>query len=234
VSLLSGCAIKTSPVAIRDWPVAKRAAYYADPLPYRLAVYPLTDERPRPEREGRKPAGVFLAVWNRRVGDYTTGDSAFGGGVAQQLSEQLAAYLKNTNAFAEVMPVNVPAGSELTTPRIQALGREHVIDYVITGAVEHFHGGQHQHTSSFFLPLYFVNTWGWQDNKSLPWGRTAIRFVVHETRSGDLIWRQRLEGSQTLARDTDSMAEAALESFAGMAGQLAVALRQLPAPVSTQ
>ncbi len=52
--------------------------------------------------------------------------------------------------------------------------------------------------------------------------------LLYDGRTGDLVWRQRLEQNHTLPRDTDSMAQAALESFAKVAGQLAMALRQLP------
>ena len=226
---LPGCAIQTPHLKISQWPVTKRAMYYHEPLPYRVAVLPFLDERPRQEREGRKPSGMFLLVWNRRVGDYYTGDQVFGGEVAPQLTGQLVQYLRAANVFPHVEHV-VPQhrADSLTPERVQDLAQASVANYLLTGDVERFFGSQHQHLSIFVLPLYFINTWGWQDSKTLPWGQTTIRFTLYDGRNGDIVWRQRLEGQHTLPRETDAMSEAALESFAIVAGKLATELRGLP------
>lgn len=232
---LVGCAIKTTHLNISQWPVAKRAMYYQDPLPYRLAVLPLMDERPVEERTGKRPGGMFLLVWNKRVGDYVTGDHVFGQEVPRRLTDQLAEYLRQTHVFAEIVPFALPSqpSDRASAERIQQLAREQVVDYVLGGAVEHFYGSQHQQTSMLILPLYFINMSSWQDSKSLPWGKTTMRFVLYDGRTGDIMWRHRLEADETLPRETDAMSEAALESFATLAGNLVMELRQLPlAPVS--
>jgi len=229
VLALPGCAIQTPYLKISEWPVTKRAMYYPAPLPYRIAVLPFIDERPRQEREGQKPSGMFLLVWNRRVGDYYTGDQVFGGEVASQLTGQLVEYLRAANVFPHVERV-VPQhrADSLTPERVQDVAQASVADYVLTGDVEHFFGSQHQHLSVFVLPLYFINTWGWQDSKTLPWGQTTIRFTLYHGGHGDIVWRQRFEAQQTLPRQDDPMSLAALETFATVAGQLATELRQLP------
>jgi hypothetical protein len=76
--------------------------------------------------------------------------------------------------------------------------------------------------------LYFISAFGWQDSKGLPWGQTTIRFHLYDGQNGDLVWQHRLEASETLPRGTDSMAEAAMESFTQVAGELATELRKLP------
>lgn len=225
---LSGCAIATSHLNISQWPVTTYAMYYRDPAPYRLAVLPLVDQRPGQEREGQRPRGMFLLLWNRRVGDYYTGDQIFGGNVAAQLSQQLSAYLTSTHAFAEVIPIpasSAPQGSSISPADILALRQAHMVDYVLQGQVQHFFGSQTQHTSIYLLPLYFVSTMGWQDSKTLPWGRTAIQYTLYDGRSGDIAWRQLLEADRTLPRQTDAMSEAALQSFVDVAGQMASNLR---------
>ena len=80
----------------------------------------------------------------------------------------------------------------------------------------------------FALPLYFISAFGWQNGKGLPWGKTAIRFTLSDGSTGDLVWAQVIEADATLPRATDSMAEAAMESFLNATGQLTTQLRQLP------
>src|SRR3989338_3047611 len=147
---LSGCAIATPHLNISQWPVSKRAMYYRDPAPYRLAVLPLVDERPLEERQGKRPAGFFLLVWNRRVGDYVTGDYIYGGSISQQLTDQLSTYLQSAHVFAEVIQAALPSpqpSSQADADNVQRVAREQVVDYVLGVAVEHFYGSQHQHTS---------------------------------------------------------------------------------------
>lgn len=226
---LSGCSIKTTHLQINEWPIAKRAMYYQEPSPYRVAVLPLADERPSEERDGTRPRGLFLLLWNRRIGDYVTGDRVFGQDVPGQLTGQLTTYLQSANVFAQLVPASSPQPSDrVDAAQIRRLGQQEVVDYVLGGAIEHFYGSQHQHTSAFFLPLYFVSTFGWQDSKSLPWGRSTVRFVLYNAQTGDTTWRHRLESDDTLPRETDAMSEAALESFAILAGRLATELRTLP------
>jgi len=224
---LSGCAIKTPHLAISQWPVTSRALYYNEPAPYRLGVLPLVDQRPVQERKGQRPQGVFLLLWNRRTGDYYTSDQIFGDQVAEQLSRQLAKYLQVANTFTHVTPVSsLPRG--FSPESLQDVAREHEVDYLLGGDVRHFFGSQHQHFSMWVLPLYFLTTSAWSDAKTLPWGQSAVQFYLFDGRTGDMMWRHQLEASKTLPRETDSMAEAAMESFVQVAGDLAIELRQLP------
>lgn len=227
---LPGCAIQTPYLNISQWPVTKRAMYYNQPLPYRIAVLSFLDQRPPEEREGRRAPAMFLLVWNRRVGDYYTGDLVFGGDVAAHLSRQLAAYLEAANAFAHVQyvprPLDATALPDAT--HLQQLAHHSQADYLLAGELEHFFGSQHQELSAFFLPLYFISTWGWSNAKTLPWGQTTVRFTLFKGTDGDLLWRRRLETQHILPREGDPMSEAALESFATLAGQLTTELQQLP------
>ena len=214
---LSGCSISTPHTNLRTWPVAHRAMYYRDPTPIRLGVLPLLERRPANERNGQRPRGIFLLLWNRRVGDYYTGDHIFGGDVPAQLTAQLIEYLRAANAFAAVVPTFLaPAAAAPGPPP----------DYLLGGELEHFFGSQSQHTSIFLLPLYFINMFGWQDNKTLPWGKTSILFTLYDGHGGT-VWRREVGHSLTLPKETDAMSDAALESFVGAAGQLAVDLREL-------
>lgn len=223
----AGCAIATPHLAIRQWPVTSRALYYHEPAPYRLAVLPLSDQRPTNERKGERPPGMFLVVWNRRSGDYTTGDHVFGNQVAGQLSQQVASYLRVANTFAAVSHVASPP-RDFNPASLQAVAREQQADYLLGGDVKHFFGSQHQHFSMWVLPLPFLTASGWSDGKTLPWGQTTIQFYLFDGKTGDLVWRHQLEASETLPRAKDSMAEAAMGSFTRVAGDLATELRQLP------
>lgn len=229
-AFLGGCAIKTPSQEIRAWPITQRALYYQEVAPYRVAVVPFLDQRPGHERTGQRPLGFFLLVWNRRVGDYYTGDRLFGQAINVQLAESLAAYLQAANVFAQVVtvPASESVSSQMEPQTAQVIARSQVADYVLGGELQHFFGSQHQHLSMVALPLYFINAFSWQDSKSLPWGQTTVRFALYDGTSGRLLWRHVLEASKTLPRETDSMATAALESFASVAGQLAVELRQIP------
>ena len=224
-ALLSGCAIQTPHLAINQWPIAEKALYYHESTPARVVVMPFIDQRPTHERHGQRPPSVFLLVWNRRVGDYYTGDHVFGGEVERQLAQQLANYLQAANVFTQT--VSIPSSAR-NADTIQRLAKEHVADYLLGGDLDHFFGSQHQHFSMFALPLYFISTFGWQDSKSLPWGQTTVRCTLYNGRTGDMIWRHTVEASHTMARETDSMAQAAMVSFTTAAGQLATELRQLP------
>lgn len=228
--VLTGCAINTPRVNIATWPAAKQAMYYRQPAPYRVAVLPLSDQRPAQERNGRRAPALFLLLWNRRVGDYYTGDQLFGGDVPTQLSRQLTDYLQAANAFTEVVYVpSLPRDFKLSdVTSAQRTSQFHAADYLLSGELLHFFGSQHQHTSMLVLPLYFISTFGWQDSKSLPWGQTTLQAYLHDGATGNLVWRHRFEMSRTLPRNTDSMAVAALESFARVAGELTTELRQLP------
>lgn len=224
---LTGCAIKTPHLAISQWPVASRALYYHEPAPYRVVVLPLGDQRPLNERKGARAPAAFLLVWNRRVGDYYTGDHIFGSDVAGQLSQQVADYLKVSNTFAEV--IRIPAAPKDYRPEtLREIAQAHQADYVLGGDLKHFFGSQHQHFSMWVLPLWFLTASGWSDAKTLPWGQTTIQFYLFDGKTGDIVWRHQLEASDTLPRERDSMAEAAMGSFVRVAGTLATELRQLP------
>ena len=226
----TGCAIQTPHLAITQFPVERQAIYFRDPHPYHLLVLPLSDQRPAEERQGKQAPAMFLVLWNRRVGDYATGDHVFGEHVSRQLSEQVARYLHASNLFADVtaLPAVSSGGQETSASALRRLGAEHGADFLLGGELQHFYGSQHQQFSMFVLPLYFINTFGWQNGKGLPWGKTTIRFTLSDGSTGDLAWAQVIEADATLPRETDSMAEAAMEAFLNTAGQLTTQLRQLP------
>lgn len=230
LGLCSGCAISAPHLNMGQWPVETKAVYYHEPLPYRVVVLPLQDQRPSHERAGQKPGGLFLLLWNRRVGDYYTGDQVFGAQVADQLTSQVTRYLQASNVFAQVVPLPMerPAASGWNADRLRDLARDQAADFVLTGELKHFFGSQHQQTSIMLLPLYFINTMSWQDSKSLPWGQSTVRFALHEGTSGDLLWQHEIQGSDTLPRETDPMSQAALESFMNLNEQLVIELRNLP------
>ena len=214
---LSGCSISTPYTNLKTWPMAHQAMYYRDPAPLHLGVLPLLERRPANERNGQRPRGIFLLLWNRRVGDYYTGDYIFGGDVPTQLTAQLIEYLRAANVFASVVPLSASHDVAAPSPSM---------DYLLGGELQHFFGSQSQHTSIFLLPLYFINTFGWQNSKTLPWGKTSILFTLYDGHGGT-VWRREVEHSLTLPKETDAMSEAALESFVGAVGQLAVDLREL-------
>ena len=226
---LTGCSIKTPFINASQWPGEKRVPYYNSPTPFRIGVLPLTDQRPDQERQGQRPHGMFLLLWNRRVGEYYTGDHIFGGQLPARLTDQLVNSLQGTNTFAEVVALKPPTEFDVNNAKqVSDLGKQEAVDYVLQGDLEHFFGSQSQHTSIVLLPLYFITTFSWQDSKSLPWGKTAITYRFYDGRTGDMIWRRLVEADRTLPTDKDAMSEAAMESFAQGVGQLAAQLRELP------
>src|SRR3989338_1764771 len=173
--LLTGCSIKTPDVNGSQWPVEQRVMYYNSPAPLRIGVLPLVDHRPIQEQDGQRPRGMFLLLWNRRVGDYYTGNHIFGGQVASRLTDRLVSGLKAANAFTEIVPVAAPSDFNPNhAQQVSRLGQQEVVDYLVYGELEPFFGSQSQHTSIVLLPLYFINSLSWQDSKSLPWGKTAM------------------------------------------------------------
>ena len=232
---LTGCSIKTPYINARQWPTTKGATYYRDVSPFRVGVLPLVDQRPIHEQHGKRPGGTFLLLWNRRVGDYYTGDHVFGGQVPVALTGQVIEYLQASHVFVEALPVTPSdAFNPAIAEHVSRVGRDAVVDYLLRGEIQHFFGSQSQHTSIYLLPLYFVSTFGWQDSKSLPWGKTSIRFTLYDGRTGDILWGRLEEANHTMPRDTDAMSEAAMESFTTAAGQLTVDLREFSLQQSRQ
>ena len=225
---VTGCAINIPRSSVTQWPIQQRAMYYHQPLPHRVVVVSLLDQRPINERKGKKAPGMFLLFWNRRIGDYYTSDQAFGDNVSTQLTQQLALYLKSANVFQDITHEPTSEFLEIPPVRVQQLAKTHGVDYVLGGELEHFFGTQHQQMTMYMLPLYFINAWGWTDSKTLPWGQTTIRFSVYDGATGEMLWRQRFQAQYTSPREKDSMSNAALESFTILAGDLALQLRQLP------
>jgi len=227
---LSGCAIKTPHLSISQWPVEKRASYFSDPSPYRLIVTPLVDRRPQVEHQGQRPSGKFFLLWNKRVGDYYTSDRIFGERVNTQLADRLVAHIRASNAFQDVSLYQGEdnAINPEDAAQLKYIGQKQGGHFVLAGELEHFYGSQRQQFSMLVLPLYFINSYSWQNSKGLPWGKTAANFYLCDARNGDIVWRHRLEASSTLPRDEDSMAQAALESFTKLSEQLTSELRRLP------
>ena len=227
---LSGCAIKTPYLNINQRPISERAPYYNEPLPYRLLVLPAVDHRPSNEQQGQRPSAMFLLLWNKRVGDYYTGDAVFGNHVADQLSTQLADYLQKAHVFTMTnFTASLPPDFDPVNPaHIQQLARQHSADFVLRSELAHFFGSQHQQFSMYVLPLYVASAFGWQNNKSLPWGQTTLRVMLYDGQTGDIAWRQEFTAQETLPRNTDSMAEAAILSLSMASSQLTSELRRLP------
>lgn len=227
-TVVSGCAITTPHLAMAQWPMSQRAMYYQTALPYRIVVLPFIDQRPVHERRGQKARGSFLLLWNTRKGDYYTSDLVFGGEVGKQLGQQLANYLESANAFTTISYLPDESLGFSDAEAIKRLGQSRKVDYVLGGELRHFFGSQNQDFSMYVIPLYFVSATGWQNAKTLPWGQTTVTAYLVDARTGDITWRHQLESSVTLPRESNSMAEAAMESFAEAAGKLTAELRQLP------
>ena len=225
----TGCAIKTPPMSVSQFPVGDRAPYYQQPHAYRVAVLPFEDRRPEVERQGQKPKGVFLLLVNSRVGDYYTGNKHFGANAPVQLAEQLAGYLRKANLF-----VGVDGPSSLSgLPRrkdaneFKQFAQSKKIDYFLTGEIHHFFGSQHQNAYFYAVPAFYVSLTGWRSSKSLPWGRTVIDFALVDANNGDVVWSEQLQADRTLPKDTDAMTSAAMESFLLVSSNLAAKLNQL-------
>ncbi|HEX9742383.1 MAG TPA: hypothetical protein VGA17_06295 [Nitrospiraceae bacterium] len=226
---MAGCAVKTPHKPLAQWPVDHRGVFYANPAPLRIAIAPFTDQRPREEIKGLKPTGMFFLLWNRRKGEYYTGDHIFGADIPTGIAHWLTRYLDEANIAAHVVQAPTPATpiDFSNAEQVRRYAAAHVADFVLTGDIEHFHGSQYQNTSFYLLPLWFINTFGWQDELGLPWGRTAIRFSLYDGRSGDAVWKRTLDASETMPAKSSTMAEAALESLSTVGGNLAIAIRQL-------
>lgn len=67
-----------------------------------LRVVEVADQRPASQKVGSKPRAWYLLVANWRIGNYTTGDSDWGGDVPGQTTASLVDALKKTDYFEEV------------------------------------------------------------------------------------------------------------------------------------
>lgn len=135
--LVAGCSINTPYVNVSQWPVEQHVMYYNNPLPLRIGVLPLVDHRPVQEQDGQHPRGTFLLLWNRRVGDYYTGNHIFGGQVASRLTNRLVVGLKAANIYAQIVPVAAPPDfNPNNAEQVSRLGKQEVVDYLVYGELE--------------------------------------------------------------------------------------------------
>lgn len=194
--LLAGCALKAQKIDLFE---ENKTGHFlcGDAMDKKLGIAEFIDSRPQVERTGKKANGTYLLLWNQRKGDYITGDKDFTGFSFKKFAGLSNKYIVRSNCFFEskVMETPVPlqpSASDL----LVALAKEKV-DYVLLGEVKHLFGTQYQNAGMLVVPALVVNAAGGSNFVADASGTAEILFTLYDTRTGQEVWRELIQGTGT-------------------------------------
>lgn len=192
IIVFNGCAVKTQTVSL-SVPADMDIMKCGDAMSTTLGIAPVVDKRPEHERTGKKPKGVYLGVWNQRIGDYITSDLDFAESVPEAIVKQFQQAIEKSNCFfeAKILEGKIPA-----QPRAEDLlvaFAKYKTRYILTSEVEHFYGTQSQTAHLAVIPAVYVNAASMGNNVGVAQGFTEILFTLYDTQLGYEIWRQKIE-----------------------------------------
>lgn len=220
LALIMGCAISPHRVAIFS-PSKPEVLMCYDALQTSVGVAPLVDHRAAFQKAGAKPRGLYLLLWNQRIGDYVTSDKDFlDASMLSAMSEQIGYHLSKTNCFFETKALTAEVPLQPSPERLLVVLAKEKVRYVLTGELKHFYGKQPQKAYFYALPAYFVDLFGIGSQVGTAKGHTEILFTLYETESGQEVWREEVSGEASSAV-AGSYPEVARESFAKASQSLA-------------
>lgn len=185
-----------------------------------LALIPLIDRRPAEEIKGKKPKGVFLLVWNQRIGDYVTSNKSFLEPHQEGMADRLAAAISRTNCFYEVKTVNAKLPNQPTPDDFLPVLAEEKVRYVLVGEIQHFYGKQHQKAYYLLIPALWVNLFFGNNRVDTAVGKTEILFTLYDAKTGSEVWRSNIQSEKSSAM-AGSYPQMAMQSFAEVSEKLA-------------
>jgi hypothetical protein len=225
---LSGCALKVPPVSLQLKHSSDPGEASIEAVPAALYVAEFEDQRPEPEREGRKPRGWYLYLWNSRIGTYITGDEDFTAPVPQAAAAAVADALRASGRFRAV------AMLEPSDAPLESAEGDGAAEYLLRGQILHLYGTQYQRAIFTILPIGF---WVMTNEVSPATGHSAIRFELLERATNRIVWSETLGESCT--EPTYTRNSNAVFAHARLANRLAETLAAVvagspPPPAKTQ
>ncbi len=218
--LFAGWSVKAEKVSLKDAAVAQADVLRCgDAIQATLAIA----KRPEYEKTGQKPKGVYLGVWNQRIGDYTTSEQDFGGEVLKDVSDVFRNAIEKSNCFFEVKTVEEKISSQPGPEELLVAFSKTRARYILTGELEHFYGTQHQHSHLAVVPALVVNAASVADNVGMAEGVTEAVFALYDTQTGYEIFREKIDGA-ALTQVKGTYPQAAKDSLVKAAESLAKAL----------
>ena len=197
--LSSGCAMKTQKVNLAaDTPPQVMVCY--DALQKTIGVTPVSDNRPAIEKTGDKPHGIYLLLWNQRIGNYISGDKDFNDSLNAILPDQIGRAISRTNCFYQTKILEAKVPPQPTAEDLLVILGKEKVQYVLTAQVKHLYGQQRQKAYFYAIPAYFVDFFGWGNQVGPSEGHTEILFVLYDTQTGNEVLRE------MVTADSDSVA----------------------------
>lgn len=196
IILFSGCAVKTQTVSLNAIaPAQMQVLKCGDAQSVTLGIAPVVDKRPDYERTGKKPKGVYLGVWNQRIGNYMTSDADLGGNVLQAAAKQFISAIEKSNCFYEVKAFEEKIFSQPGPEELLVAFAKHKTRYILVSEIQHFYGTQYQQSHLAVIPALVVNAASVGNQVGLAQGFSEFLFVLYDTQTGSEIWRQKIEAS---------------------------------------
>jgi hypothetical protein len=209
---LPGCVLKVPPVSLQMNVARESGGAASEAVPAALYVAELEDQRPAPEREGRKARGWFFYLWNSRIGTYITGDQDFTAPVGKAAAAAIVDALRASGRFRAVgmlEPFDAPAqGAE-------GAGSG---EYVLRGQILHLYGTQYQRAIFTMIPI----GWLMVNEVTAPTGHSVIRFELFERGPDRIVWSETL--GDTCTEPTYTRNSNAAFAHARLANRLAETL----------
>lgn len=216
---VSGCAVHSKPVSFLT-SEKPEVLFCGDAMPGTLGIAPVRDSRPAEERLGKKPAGMFLLLWNQRKGDYLTSDKDFLDPVLSTIAERLGYAISRTNCFYETRVLSSKISSQPSQEELLIFLAKEKVDYVLTAELKHFYGRQSQNAHFFALPLYYVDVLGARNDVGVAQGFTEFIFTLYNTRTGFEVWRDKVMADSDSAV-VGAYPDVARDSFLGASKKVA-------------
>lgn len=220
---VTGCAVTPEKISATSSSQPMEVLLCGDALQQTLGIAPIIDNRPEFEKTGQKPKGVFLGVWNQRIGNYVTSDKDFGGDASKTVTQEITKAIEKSNCFFEVKGIEEQLYSQPSAEDLLVVFAKTKIRYVLVVELEHFYGTQHQHSHLAVVPALYVNAASVANSVGAAEGVTELNFSIHDTQTGQEIWRDKAQTATTVQVD-GAYPQAAWDSLHEAAEKVAKAL----------
>ena len=189
--LLSGCAMKATRVNIAAQQ-SPEVLVCLDALQRSMGIASIQDDRPPAEKAGGKPHGIYLLLWNQRIGNYMSGNKDFLDLLETSMPEQMGRSISRSNCFVETKTLKTKVGPQPSAEELLVVFSKEKVRYVLVSQVKHFYGQQRQKAYFYAIPAFYVDFFGWGNQAGNAQGHTDIIFILYDTQMGQEVLRERV------------------------------------------
>jgi hypothetical protein len=165
-----------------------------DALQETVGIAPLIDERPLAEKAGGKPHGIFLLLWNQRIGNYVSGSKDFLDPVEVAMPEQIGRSISRSNCFIQTKVLKSPLRGQPTPEDLLLTFAKEQVRYVLISELKHFYGEQRQKAYFYALPAYFVDLIGSGNEIGPAQGHTEMIVTLYDAKGGSELFKEKILG----------------------------------------